>query len=166
MSFLRRLSRAAVLAAASLALAGCLETTMRGTPPDIPVSLESLDGPPDAMRNRLAALMASEASQRQLRLVAAGSPARYRLRGHLATAPTTGITYVWDVYDEAARRAQRITGDSPARVGALSDPWTGIDEAALQALARRSLDGIAVFLVQSQASPPEEAAGPEAEAAE
>ncbi len=158
----RRRAGPAIASLVALALAGCLETTLRTAPPDLPVSLESLDGPPEAVRNRLAGFLAAEAAQRQMRLVAAGSPARYRLRGHLAAAPSSGVTYVWDIYDDAAQRTQRVAGESPARVGALTDPWAGMDDATLQGLARRSLDGITVFLVQSQASP----TGVTAEAAE
>ncbi len=148
---------AAALALGSAVLTGCQTAGGPTTVPAVPIAFESIEGPPEALRNQLAGLLAGEAAARQMRLVATGGEARYRVRGYLAPSAEDGgsLAYVWDVFDATHQRAQRVTGASPAR-GNRSD-WSGIDENALRAVARRTLDGIAVFLVASETAGPADA---------
>lgn len=147
----------------ALPLAGCQDTgtamVPSGRAAGVPVAFESLEGAPEASRAQFAAVLGSEAKARRLEIVGAGAPARYRIRGYLSAAPAEGgtaITYVWDVFDENARRAQRLTGSATARAEtrAGSDPWAAIDATALRQAAMLSLNGIVIFLNDSPSVAP------------
>lgn len=140
------------LGLSALLLAGCQDSRsaiLAGrSASDTPIALESIEGVPEAARGQLTTALAREAGARNLTLVSASSPARYRVRGYLA-AQTTGsettVSYVWDLFDEAKRRAGRVAGES--RIGSGSgEPWERIDQAALARIAAGSLDGMAGFL--------------------
>jgi hypothetical protein len=143
----------------TLLLAGCQDTGTALLPdsaraPGIPVAFESLEGAPEAMRAQFAAVLGSEARARRLDIVGAGAPARYRIRGYLSAGSAEGgtaLTYVWDVFDENARRAQRLTGAATSRTETKAgmDPWAAIDAASLRQAAAGGLNDIVAFLAAS-----------------
>ncbi len=140
-------------------------------PAGAPIAVESLSGGPEAIRARFASALSQEASQRRIELVGAAGPApkpgvraaasaapqpRYRIRGYLDAYPDESgkiaFAYVWDVYDTAKQRAQRVEGAAQVR-GSAADPWSAIDEAALKAVAAKSMNDIAGFLVAAGPAP-------------
>jgi hypothetical protein len=154
----------AVAVLATLSLPGCQDTGTALLPdaaraPGIPVAFESLEGAPEATRAQFAALLGSEAKARRLEIVGAGASARYRIRGYLSAGPAEGgtaLTYVWDVFDENARRAQRLTGAATSRIEtkAGTDPWAAIDAASLRQAAAGGLNDIVAFLAASPSLSP------------
>lgn len=154
-------------AALALALAGCQDTTTASRPrvdaPGIPVSVQSISGAPDQVTTHFASLLGEAAAERRMEIVAGDKPARFRVRGYLTAQPTedgqTALAFVWDVYDEAKKRAQRVQGESLGRRGGGGDPWAGIDQTIVAKAASDSMDAIATFLT----SAPESEAKPAAE---
>ncbi len=146
-------------AAAALALAGCQETTTAARPrvdaPGVPVSVQSISGAPDSVTTRFAGLLGEAAAERRMEIVPCDKPARFRVRGYLTAQPTedgqTALAFVWDVYDESKKRAQRVQGESLGRRGGGSDPWSGIDQTVVAKAAAESMDAIASFLVTTPA---------------
>jgi hypothetical protein len=146
-------------AAAALALAGCQETTTAARPrvdaPGVPVSVQSISGAPDSVTTRFAGLLGEAAAERRMEIVPGDKPARFRVRGYLTAQPTedgqTALAFVWDVYDESKKRAQRVQGESLGRRGGGSDPWSGIDQTVVAKAAAASMDAIASFLVTTPA---------------
>lgn len=146
-------------AAAALALAGCQETTTAARPrvdaPGVPVSVQSISGAPDSVTTRFAGLLGEAAAERRMEIVPGDKPARFRVRGYLTAQPTedgqTALAFVWDVYDESKKRAQRVQGESLGRRGGGSDPWSGIDQTVVAKAAAESMDAIASFLVTTPA---------------
>jgi hypothetical protein len=144
---------------AALALAGCQETTTAQRPrvdaPGVPVSVQSITGAPDAVTTRFAGLLGEAAAERKMEIVPGDKPARFRVRGYLTAQPTedgqTALAFVWDVYDESKKRAQRVQGESLGRRGGGSDPWAGIDQTVVAKAASESMDAIAGFLVTTPA---------------
>ncbi len=144
---------------AALALAGCQETTTAQRPrvdaPGVPVSVQSITGAPDAVTTRFAGLLGEAAAERRMEIVPGDKPARFRVRGYLTAQPTedgqTALAFVWDVYDESKKRAQRVQGESLGRRGSGSDPWAGIDQTIVAKAASESMDAIAGFLVTTPA---------------
>ncbi|WP_342360719.1 hypothetical protein [Terrarubrum flagellatum] len=144
--------------AAAGALAACndtasdmgLATSQRVSAPGVPISVESLSGGAEQMRTKFAGVLSQEASQRQIELVGPAATPRFRIRGYLDAAPTddgkVAFSFIWDVYDSRQKRAQRIEGAAQLR-GSASDPWSAVDERALQAVAAQSMNEIAGFLV-------------------
>jgi hypothetical protein len=144
---------------AALALAGCQETTTAQRPrvdaPGVPVSVQSITGAPDAVTTRFAGLLGEAAAERRMEIVPGDKPARFRVRGYLTAQPTedgqTALAFVWDVYDESKKRAQRVQGESLGRRGSGSDPWAAIDQTIVAKAASESMDAIAGFLVTTPA---------------
>ncbi len=160
------LSAAAVL---TLSLAGCNESgplarsgaqlNARG----VPVALVSLEGAPNPVSIRLASALSAEAQTREITVVPDAANARYKLRGYVSaytSEGSTAVSWVWDVFDSTQKRAQRLSGSQNIRATA-QDPWSTVDDAALAAVAARSMDGVAVFLSGGQPAP---AADPVAQA--
>ena len=144
-----RLSGLALAPAVALALAGCQETTTtaarpRVDAPGVPVSVQSISGAPEAVTASFAGLLGEAAAERKMEIVAGDKPARFRMRGYLTAQPTedgqTALAFVWDVYDESKKRAQRVQGESLGRRGSGSDPWAGIDQ-TIVAKAASEFDG-------------------------
>ena len=161
---------APLCAAALLTVAACqdgrggLGLAARGSPAGIPVTFESIEGPPAPVRTAFASELASAATARAVDLVGVGAAARYRVRGYLSTEPTAdgsaALVFVWDVFDPDKRRARRLTGSSPVRAAG-ADPWSGLDKEALARLAAKSMDEIADFLsaTSREMAPAEDAPG-------
>lgn len=146
----------------ALALAGCQETAgvaerPRVDAPGVPVSVQSIAGAPASITTQFASLLGEAAADRKMEIVPGDKPARFRVRGYLTAEPTqdgqTALAFVWDVYDESRKRAQRVTGSSLGRSGGGSDPWAGIDQAVVARAASDSMDAIAGFLVTAPAQP-------------
>lgn len=154
-----RLSTPVVGVALALALGGCQETTTaaraRVDAPGVPVSVQSISGAPDAVTTRFAGLLGEAAAERRMEIVPGDKPARFRVRGYLTAQPTedgqTALAFVWDVYDETKKRAQRVQGESLGRRGGGSDPWSAIDQTVVAKAAAESMDAIASFLVTTPA---------------
>ncbi|PTM41935.1 hypothetical protein [Bosea sp. 124] len=155
-----RLSGLVLGPAVALALAGCQETTTAARPrvdaPGVPVSVQSISGAPDAVTTRFAGLLGEAAAERRMEIVPGDKPARFRVRGYLTAQPTedgqTSLGFVWDVYDETKKRAQRVQGESLGRRGGTSDPWSGVDQTIVAKAAAESMDAIASFLVTTPAA--------------
>jgi hypothetical protein len=93
------------------------------------------------------ALFNADIAQRDVALTDQAS-ARYLARGYLSAFPVEGgarLTYVWDIYDRTAHRAQRLN-DEVALKGAAPDPWSMVDAAALASLAAQSAGELAAYL--------------------
>ena len=93
--------------------------------------------PPDIGKN-LAQEMVTAAGANKLTLTPDGSGSPYTLRSYLvATSEKKGakISYILDVSDAKGQRVTRVSGEQlvPGRKG--SDPWSGVDGAALRSLA-------------------------------
>jgi hypothetical protein len=80
------------------------------------------------------------------------------VRGYLTAQPTedgqTALAFVWDVYDESKKRAQRVQGESLGKRGGGGDPWAGIDQTIVAKAASESADAIASFLTTAPVPEP------------
>ena len=112
------------------------------------IAFESIDGPPQAVFQKLVETLAAEAVARQVTVISREATPYYRVRGYLAAhveRQRTHVGWVWDVYDGEKRRVLRIAGEEPgSRRG--GDAWTAADEAMLRRIARSSMDRLAAFL--------------------
>ena len=169
-----RLVGALALAAAAAGLGGCSQSLAeakfetsdisgaiaRGeihSPKSAAIAFSSIEGAPADVLARFRQGVTAEAGSRQI-TITDPSLARYFVRGYLDAFPTdtgTAIHTVWDVFDTSKRRVERLDDglDLPASAG---DPWSGVDDKVLAAMAARSADAIAVYL----ATTPEAAGTP------
>jgi len=141
--------------AGSVAVAGCNETGPLGQTGLVkvsadasPVALVSVDGPPAELTSRLAGALSGQAAVRDINIVTAEAKPRYTLKGYVTAYATQGgtqISWVWDMFDDASRRAQRLSGSEFVTRSAV-DPWSAVDDATLARIAGQSMDGVALFL--------------------
>lgn len=153
-----------VFAALPLVLAGCggdmdpiatattqapahsVMTPSGASPRPATLAVTQLDAP-EPLKSKFLALFNADAAKQDIALTDTAG-ARYLARGYLSAYPTDGgarLTYVWDIYDNKAHRAQRLN-DEVAIKGASPDPWSLVDAASLASLAQRSADEVAAYL--------------------
>lgn len=121
---------------------------------DIRVAVESIDGPPREVAQRLISDLNQEGAPLKIAVVAGETDAAYRMRGYLAThaaGSTTAVSWAWDVYDAGLNRAFRLTGEERIPTGGgPHQGWTVADEALVRRIAHEGMDQLAGRM----ASPP------------
>jgi len=173
------LAFAGAVLALPLLLAGCESTATTGTiapqaqnairpsglsPRPAALAVTQMEGAPEPLKSQFMALFNADVAQDDVALTDSGA-ARYLARGYISAYPVDGgarLTYVWDIYDRAAHRAQRLN-DEIALKGAGADPWSMVDAPALAALAQRSAGELAAYLSntpEALAAAPQPAASP------
>lgn len=111
------------------------------------VAVTQMEGAPTSLQNQFMAYFNADAAKQDVALTDSAG-ARYLCRGYISAFLVDGgarLTYVWDIYDRANHRAQRLNDEVPLK-GAAADPWSLVDSAALAALAARSANELAAYL--------------------
>ncbi|TFG88335.1 MAG: hypothetical protein E4H18_02410, partial [Hyphomicrobiales bacterium] len=122
------------------------------------MDLAPIVGAPPNVATELAQELVTAGEQNKLTLTPEGTGSPYTLRGYLvATNEKKGskISYILDVSDTKGQRVTRVSGEQlvPGRKG--SDPWSGVDSAALRSLAAKITSELAANLSGGgRASPP------------
>jgi hypothetical protein len=109
---------------------------------------------PEVAQQMTAALVAA-GKDRNLTLLPDGGKATYTLRGYLvASSEKRGskISYIWDVNDAQGSRVARISGDEVIATRSGSDPWSGVDSAAIRSIAGKTTSQLAASLSRSGGS--------------
>lgn len=78
-----------------------------------------------------------------------GAKGEYVLRGYIVAArEKTGskISYIWDVTDQAGKRANRITGEEFAAGAPGKDPWSSVTPQVIQAIADKTATQVAAAM--------------------
>lgn len=112
-------------------------------------AFEPFTGAPGNIADALSRQIGTEAREQNLRLVRrVGAPATYRINGYLSASgdqSQTTLFYVFDIVDAGGNRLHRILGQESAP-GSSGDPWSGVDDTALNRAARRSVAELAAWL--------------------
>ena len=134
----------------ALSAAACTTIGLTGPVSDVrgtTIAVDSIDGPPPTIVQKITRDLNAEATARQIVLVERGGQAMYRVRGYLATQADqagTSIAWAWDIYDGEQRRVFRLRGEDKAGAGGRS--WSAADEAVVRRIARASVDQLVAFL--------------------
>ena len=94
--------------------------------------------------------------ERRLTLLPDGGKTTYTLRGYLvASSEKQGskISYIWDLTDAQGTRMARVSGDEVIATRAGSDPWSGVDSAAIRSIAGKTTSQLAASLPRGAGSP-------------
>ena len=78
------------------------------------------------------------------------------LRGYVVAAREKAgskVSYIWDVTDQAGKRAHRITGEEMAGV-ATGDPWSSVNGQIIQAVADKTASQIATWYATTTSGTP------------
>ena len=106
-----------------------------------------ISGPPVDVLRTMSAALNKEAKAHKLNVVPTGDPsAIYEVRGYLSAVDDhtkATLVYVWDVFDATGIRLHRISGQLSAEPAADGDPWTGVDQGAIDTAAKRSIAALA-----------------------
>jgi hypothetical protein len=120
------------------------------SPAGASVAFISFDGPPPAVTSRFHAAMGRALGAADV-TTAPSTSAHYLVQGHLSAWPGekgVALSWVWDVFDARRARVQRIEDQIDLRAAG-ADPWAAVDDAALEAAARRSAEDLAAFLTHT-----------------
>jgi hypothetical protein len=150
-----------LLAVAVLPLAACTETASEFSAASAPRASARgatvaliLDNAPEALRARLAAALADQAVPREINLVQGAATPRFRVRAHVSAAAGTGgneLAWAFDVFDSAAQRTARISGEAALRGS--GDALSAVTDGDLQAMSARALDELAAIVAAAGAPP-------------
>ncbi|WP_152527943.1 hypothetical protein [Lutibaculum baratangense] len=113
------------------------------------VAFEPITGLPADRTATFATALGTHAAETGLNVVGRDTEGvEFRLKGYV-TARSEGkqtvVAFVWDVFADAGPRVHRIEGEErlPA---ALPDPWQTVTDAALDAIARRTVEQVSAWL--------------------
>jgi hypothetical protein len=142
-----RSSAAATQPAASPGPAAAVRTSAK-------VQFAPAVGAPTESVNPLAARLTARAAQRGIGLAAAGdATATHVIRGYFSAFTEqreTTVIYVWDVLDPAGARLHRIQGQQKVAAGAQGEGWNSVTPQTMEAIADRTIDDLATWLVSRQ----------------
>jgi hypothetical protein len=113
------------------------------------VAIAPIIGTPPQVAQDLTDALVAAGKDRNLTLLPAGGKANYTLRGYLvASSEKRGskISYIWDVTDSKGSRVARVSGDELIASRSGSDPWSGVDSAALRSIAGKTTSQLAAAL--------------------
>lgn len=156
----------ALLLALAIALAGCaggaLTSAFSGSGGDSgsskldPISFAQIIGPPAAISRQLTSQLISAAQQKNIPVITEkGKPATFTVRGYLAQSNERKgekITYIWDVTDASGKRVHRILGEQTIPVKSGAKPWTSVNQAAMQNIASKTANDLALWLPKQKAA--------------
>jgi hypothetical protein len=122
------------------------------------VAFESIDGPPEAVFQKLVLRLTEEAGTRHVAVVSRDDAAQYRVRGYISAhvqGRKTTLAWVWDVFDADRHRMMRIAGEVP---GATSQrAWAAADDEVIRRMAHDGVERLAVFLAAPGTAEPQPA---------
>jgi hypothetical protein len=127
------------------------------------LDLAPIVGAPANVSQELALALAAAGKENKLTITPNGTGSSYALKGFLiATSERKGakVSYILDINDSRGGRVGRVQGEQliPGRSG--SDPWSGVDSAAIRSLAAKIAPEIAATLSGGRAAPPPVASDP------
>lgn len=121
------------------------------------LDLAPIVGAPANVSQELAQALVAAGKENKLTITPNGTGSSYALKGFLiATSERKGakVSYILDINDSGGQRVGRVSGEQlvPGRSG--SDPWSGVDGAAIRNLAAKIAPQIAATLSGGRAAPP------------
>ena len=113
------------------------------------IAVAPIIGTTPQVAQELTDALVAAGKDRGLTLVPEGSKANYTLRGYLvATSEAKGskISYIWDVNDAQGSRVARVSGEEVIGGRSGSDPWSGVDSAAIRSIAGKTTSQLAASM--------------------
>ena len=122
-----------------------------------PITFAQVFGPPVNVAQKLSGALENEAQVRSIKVIKDKSAKTgYTVRGYLSASPEkngTKLSYIWDVTNPAGKRAHRIKGEEiVAGRKNEKDPWSAIDQSAIQVIASKTATRLANWLPANKSS--------------
>lgn len=113
------------------------------------IAVAPIIGTPPQVADDMTNALVAAGKDRNLTLLPGDGKANYTLRGYLvATNEAKGskISYIWDVNDAQGSRVTRVSGEEVIATRSGSDPWSGVDSAAIRSIAGKTTSQLAASL--------------------
>jgi hypothetical protein len=110
------------------------------------MALAPIIGTPQKVAQELTDALVAAGKERNLSITPGTGAADYTLRGYLlASSEKKGakISYIWDVTDAKGTRVARVSGEEVIATRTGTDPWSGVDSAALRSIAGKTASQLA-----------------------
>ncbi len=121
------------------------------------VEIAPIIGAPEAVARDLQSQLTGSIERNKISVVKApGGKGEYVLRGYIVAAREKAgskISYIWDVTDQAGKRANRITGEEFANGPPGKDPWSSITPQIIQSIADKTATQFASWLPGRSGTP-------------
>lgn len=120
-------------------------------------------GAPQNISSDLTDALVAAGKDRDLTLIPGTEGGDYTLRGYLlASNERRGakISYIWDVTDTKGARVARVSGEEVVASRQGSDPWSGVDGAAIRNIAGKTTSQLAASLGGRSSTPVAAATSP------
>jgi hypothetical protein len=127
------------------------------------LDLAPIVGAPADVSQEFARELAAAGKNNKLTITPNGTGSSYVLKGYLlATSERKGakISYILDINDSKGGKVGRVSGEHVVASRSGSDPWSGVDSAAIRSLAAKIAPQIASTLSGGRAAPPPVASDP------
>ena len=108
-------------------------------------------GAPENISRDLQTQLTTSIERNRMSVARAPGKGEYTLRGYIVAAREKAgskISYIWDVTDQAGKRANRITGEVFAP-GTGADPWAAVSPQVVQSIADKTASQLAAALAGS-----------------
>ena len=114
----------------------------------VSIALSPIVGPPAHVAKKLNAKIIHELKRRNMNVVKA--KAGYKMRGYVvssAEGSSARLAWIWDLNNRAGRRQTRIKGEKSVYNDKGADPWKGVNDKVLDAIAKDTANQLAGWMV-------------------
>ncbi len=115
----------------------------------VSISMAAPVGPPSNVSRKLNAKIVAELKRRNINVI--HGKAGYNMRGYVVSSSEGSgakLAYIWDLNNKSGRKQTRITGEKSLAGSRGSDPWAGVDDQVIAAIASDTADQLAGWLVK------------------
>lgn len=127
-----------------------------GTAQSARVEIAPIIGAPENVSRDLQTQLAASMQRNNLTVAQGpGAKGEYVLRGYIVAArekTASKISYIWDLTDQAGKRAHRITGEELA-AASTGDPWAGVNPQVLSNIADKTASQVASWYRENSSVP-------------
>ena len=137
------------------------QVTMNRPTKTVSVGMAPVVGPPSAVAKKLTKKIASELKKRNINVIKGKS--RYKMRGYVVSSSEESgakLAYIWDLNNKAGRRQHRITGEKTVSGGNGKNPWKGVNDRVIAAIASDTADQLAGYMVKKNGGAVKTASAP------
>lgn len=121
-----------------------------GTTQKAKLAVAPVIGAPDTVAKLLQTQLQSSIEKQKITVAkVATDPAEFTLRGYVVSAKEktgTKVSYIWDVFDPAGKRVNRITGEEIVKGSDVKDPWSALTPQIIDTIATKTASSLSAWL--------------------
>jgi hypothetical protein len=114
------------------------------------VFIAQVVGAPDAVEREIKGSLGNALQQNGISIAGdAAEKPDYTVRGYVVAARETGgtkVSYIWDVYNSADKRVNRITGEELISGAGAGDPWASVSGRIVQTITNKTATSLAAWM--------------------